>query len=298
MDESFTCILLLLLSLSATVGKYVYINDRMNWHDAQKYCRMFHTDLASVSNKDDMWRLRWLAGSFHEFIWIGLERNSTDREKWTWSGGGKVSTFFWALGQPQNRRNEDYGLIYHSEWHDALPDLKKPFFCYNVVVVRERKTWEEALEYCREHHQDLVSVTSETEMLLIKKELDKTETTDRVWIGLHFFSGHWLWVDGEPLTYEAWGHEVRPACPDFRLECAALQAKGGTQSRVGTGSTLVANATVETGVALINNAGRFAVNNAAYSIPNISGVSGAAAGVKEHVWEAHNCEERLHFVCY
>lgn len=285
MDEtsSRVLLLLLLLSLSATVGKYVYIADKMNWHDAQKYCRRFHTDLASVSSKGDMDQLWQLGGSRREVMWIGLVRSRTDRETWMWSGGGKVTTSFWAWGQPQNREGEDYGLIFLSWWHDSAPDSTFAFFCHKVVVVRERKTWEEALEHCREHHHDLASVTSETEMLLIQTELAKNKSTSRVWIGLRFFSGQWLWVDWKPLTYEAWGQKVRPACVNFTVECAALQVKGRTG-----GSDSSAD----------GNAGSLAVNNALNIAVSVDDDDDAAAGEAEHVWESHDCEEKLHFVCY
>lgn len=292
MDQTFTCVLLL-LSLSATFGKYVYIDKTESWHDAQDYCRQFYTDLAPVSNNHDIQQLRQFVSDLSEYIWIGLERNFTDSEKWTWSGGGGVSTFFWALGQPQNRPNEDYGLMRNFAWYDATPNFYKAFFCYRVVVVRKRKTWDEALEYCREHHRDLASVASDTEMLLIQKELNKYNTTDHVWIGLHFFPGHWLWVDGQPLNYEAWGQEGKPACPEVK-QCAALQMMRGTSSNNGTESTLVTNATVRTGAV---HTGSY-VNIAAHSGLDISGESDAAACVRENVWEALVCEERLHFICY
>uniref|UniRef100_A0A3Q3XHT3 C-type lectin domain-containing protein n=1 Tax=Mola mola TaxID=94237 RepID=A0A3Q3XHT3_MOLML len=136
----------------------------------------------------------------------------------------------------------NYGVIHRSRFHDATPFDHKPFFCYSPTVVRERKTWEEAVEYCREHRTDLASVASETEVALIRTELGKNDTTGDVWIGLHFFSGEWLWVDGQTLAYEVWGCEGRPACPDT--------------------SNAVCNAS------------------------------------SKHAWQAHNCEERLHFVCY
>lgn len=274
MDQTSTCILLL-LSLSATFGKYVYIEKRRNWHDAQKYCRLFHTDLAPVSDNYDIGLLQQFASDVNEYIWLGLERNPTDSGKWTWSGGGAVSTFFWALGQPQSRQNEDYGMMRNYTWYDATPNFKETFFCYRVVVVRERKTWEEALEYCREHHHDLASVATETEMLLIQKELDKHYIMDHVWIGLRFLAGRWLWVDGQLMKYEAWGEEGKPACPEVKL-CAALRMMGGTQSNNGIDPTLVTNATVERG----------AVH------------AGTYIGVKENVWEALDCEERFHFICY
>uniref|UniRef100_A0A8C2ZAU8 C-type lectin domain-containing protein n=1 Tax=Cyclopterus lumpus TaxID=8103 RepID=A0A8C2ZAU8_CYCLU len=122
-------------------------------------------------------------------------------------------------------------------WHDIHVSYKKStFFCYSAVVVRERKTWQEALEHCREHHHNLASVASDTEMLLIQKELKEDGTSARVWMGLRFLAGGWMWVDGQPLAYE---------------RCAAIRVTGETQSDV---------------------------------------------KVKE--WEAHDCVERLHFICY
>lgn len=73
-----------------------------------------------------------------------------------------MSTFFWATGEPDNGPNGDYGFIYNYMWHDAILGYEFPFFCYSVVVVRKRKTWEEALDYCRKHHCDLASVESDT----------------------------------------------------------------------------------------------------------------------------------------
>ncbi|XP_071320260.1 macrophage mannose receptor 1-like [Trachinotus anak] len=297
MDQTFTCALLL-LSLSAAFGKYVYIEQRMTWHEAQSYCRMFYTDLATVSNKHDIRQLWRLAGDSRDFFWIGMKRSSTDNKKWMWSGGGEVSTFFWAPSQPDNRPHEDYGVIRHYMWHDSQAFYRLPFFCYSVVVVRVRKTWEEALQYCREHHHDLASAVSEAEMLLIQKELEKTVTAEHVWIGLRFLPGRWVWVDGRPLHYEAWGQENKPACPDVSLKCAALQVRAGTQSN----STVLplfthASDTVGTGPDHTDDTASV-VDTPANTGLDISGVSQAAAGVNRHVWEAHNCEERLHFICY
>lgn len=287
MDQTFACILLL-LSLSATFGKYVYVEEIKNRQDAQEYCRWFHTDLAPISNAHDTERLWRLAGNTNHYIWIGLERNHTDSEKWTWSGGGGVSTFFWEQGQPENRLLEDYGVIHNYKWRDFRAHYLNPFFCFSAVVVRERKTWEEALMYCREHHHDLASVASETEMMLIQKELRKNVTTAHVWIGLHFFPGGWLWVDRQPLAYEAWGQAGRTECPEVELKCAALQVMGGRRSSNGTDFTLATNAVMETGevqaVAAYDSLSSFGARD--------------AADVIEGEWEAHDCERKLHFICY
>lgn len=139
MDQAFSCILLL-MSLYAPFGKYVYITTEKTWQEAQQYCQEFHTDLAPVTNARDTGQLQRVAGNTSGYIWIGLERSFTNKDKWLWSGGGGVSTFVWAPGQPDNLPGEDFGSIQNFMWHDAHADQKLPFFCYNAVVVRETMT--------------------------------------------------------------------------------------------------------------------------------------------------------------
>uniref|UniRef100_A0A3B4FPU9 C-type lectin domain-containing protein n=1 Tax=Pundamilia nyererei TaxID=303518 RepID=A0A3B4FPU9_9CICH len=171
-----------------------------------------------------------LSHNLNDYIWFGLLRNLSDKNKWLWSGGGQVTELCWKQDQPENRPNEDYGLFDNKKWRDAHADHINPVFCYSTVVVEEEKTWEEALEYCREHHDDLASVASETEMLLIQKELNKYHTTKHVWIGLRFLSKDWIWVDGQEMDYEAWDEGGKPLCPQAKMKCAALQKTGGRLS--------------------------------------------------------------------
>lgn len=219
MNQIVTCILLL-LSLFGTFSKYVYIKKHKSWNEAQSFCRKHHTDLASVSNEQDNLKLGKL-GNSNDHIWIGL-KNSSESKKWMWSGGTEVSSFFWASDQPDNQPEQIYGVIHNNKWHD-YPDDHLHFFCYSAEVVREEKTWEEALEYCRKHHNNLASVASETEMMLIQKELKKHITTEHIWIGLHFLAGNWLWVDGQEMGYKAWSEGRKPSCPHGKMECAAVQ---------------------------------------------------------------------------
>uniref|UniRef100_A0A3P9CBU9 C-type lectin domain-containing protein n=1 Tax=Maylandia zebra TaxID=106582 RepID=A0A3P9CBU9_9CICH len=239
--------ILLLLSLSGTFSKYVYIDQKMDWLEAQKYCQQHYTDLAPVSNERDNNELQQLASNVNENIWIGLVRNSSDRTEWLWSGGGAPTMCFWAINEPNGYdRREDYGIMRKGKWHDVGQWYKITFFCYSASVVTEKKTWEEALEYCREHNDDLASVGSETEMLLIQKELSKQNTTEHVWIGLRFLAGDWLWVDGQEMDYEAWGEEGKSSCPHAKMRCGALQVTVGSKG----------------------------------------------------AWKAHDCKDRLNFICY
>lgn len=260
MEKIVSCILLL-LGWSTTSSKYVYITNKKTWHDAQKYCLEHHADLAHISNENDNGRLCSLT---KEFSWFGLQRDFKLRNQWRWSGGGNVSLFFWADSQLQNRQRKDYGMFHCNGWHDSCPDKKVNFLCYSPIVVSERKTWEEAMGYCKQHHNDLASLQSETEMMLISKKLQKIQHTESLWIGLHFFSGEWLWVDGESSRYKAWGQGKDPTCPNYKQACGALRLK--SYDRIGV-------------------------------IPEEDSI-GSTINSLPREWEAHNCDDKLNFICY
>lgn len=283
MHQTLACVLLL-LGFSAAFGKYVYVSKLKNWYQAQEYCRQHYTELAPISSTHDIELLYSLVNEiFHNYVgfWFGMKRGTRDSTKWFWSGAGEVTKFLWANGQP-DAWAEDCGLLYKGWMHDAPSVMMTHFFCYKVSVVREKKTWEDAVDYCREHHHDLASVASEAEMTLIWKELGDN-TTDHVWIGLHFFPGDWLWTDGQPTDYEAWSEEGKPGCPDVKFECAALRMREGMKSTNGTNSTLVSSMTRS-------------------FFPGVTIFGGNADVEKvedeEKVWEAYDCEEKLFFVCY
>ena len=103
------------------------------------------------------------------------------------------------------------------------------------------QTWEEALEFCREQHTDLTSLLSETEMLLVHREIQEQAQT-LVWTGLRFLGDRWLWVNGDPLDYQAWPPGGGHQCPARNLRCGAVGTAG--------------------------------------------------------LWEAHDCQEKLSFICY
>lgn len=213
---------LLLLSVPAD-GKYVFVTHHLTRNAARTYCRLNHIDLAPVQSDNDQRHLRSLLadGDFNDYIWIGLERDG--HGGWRWAGGREVTTFFWDKGEPGNN-NEQYGLTKKSRWHDAGNGMLKPFFCFHATVVSQRQSWEEALDYCRERHRDLASVSSATEAELIGTEAGR-HSGEPFWIGLRFLAGHWLWTDGQPLSY--WAGDGAPQCPQSKMMCGALRVNSG-----------------------------------------------------------------------
>ncbi|KAK2848431.1 hypothetical protein Q7C36_010113 [Tachysurus vachellii] len=100
----------------------------------------------------------------------------------------------------------------------------KSFYCDRfLILVKEKKTWEEAQEFCRTNYTSLASVTSETSLSQLNLETVGTET-ESVWTGLRFMNGQWFWVSGEQL-----GSLVSmPSCPALSYRCGALNTTTNT----------------------------------------------------------------------
>ncbi|KAF7654564.1 hypothetical protein LDENG_00068000 [Lucifuga dentata] len=203
----------------------------MNWTDAQTYCREHYTDLSPISTENDTEKLRLASGSSIKFIsgWIGLYKDPINNTIWKWSGGGNVIYQNWDLGQPDNCYGvENRGKIYvNGKWIDVQENTYLDVYCFSLIVVKEKKSWKEALEHCREHHNELTSLESKTEVLLALTAMQKASITDQVWIGLHFLSDGWLWINGDSLIYDAWTKaDQKHQCPYWGHSCGALTPEG------------------------------------------------------------------------
>ncbi|KAG7330787.1 hypothetical protein KOW79_004756 [Hemibagrus wyckioides] len=63
----------------------------------------------------------------------------------------------------------------------------------------EIKTWEEALQHCRNYYTCLAFVDSDKQLKYYETLLKMETQTDTVWTGLHFLDGKWVWVNGTLL---------------------------------------------------------------------------------------------------
>lgn len=181
---------------------------KKDWYGAHSHCRTEYTDLAPISNQLDICLLKELAGNYSDYIWFGLLRDDNSASNFRWSRSGEVKMFVWNDNQPNPELNERYGVMINYRWHDAPSYVSFNFFCNNMYVVSEEKTWEEALKYYRKHHKDIASISSDTEMMLIQRELNSSVSTEHMWLGLHFLAGEWLWMDRNAAGFEPWGRGV------------------------------------------------------------------------------------------
>ncbi|XP_036002849.1 C-type mannose receptor 2-like [Fundulus heteroclitus] len=156
-----------------TTQKYHLIREKKTWQKAQSYCRENHTDLVSGLKQLQDGEVEEMVKSVGEntAIFIGLFRDT-----WRWSDGSSFSFRHW---------NTD-----------------------KVILIKESKTWEEALYYCRDHHHDLVTITNLDEQRWVQEKA-KNASTDYVWMGLRYTCtlDFWFWVSGKVVSYKNWAPE-------------------------------------------------------------------------------------------
>ncbi|XP_035280800.1 C-type mannose receptor 2-like isoform X1 [Anguilla anguilla] len=200
--------------ISGLSPQYHFVIDQKNWTEAQKYCREKYSDLVTIYDRDDIGSITEAVRSgFTGRAWIGLERG--DLFKWHWSLADRE--FYsdrefdfrnWKQGEPNIDRNEsECAAMYHTgEWFDDDCNNKKHFICIKgrrndnkgFILLRQRKTWREAQTFCRQNHEDLVSVRNQSE----NQEILNVLQSESAWIGL--FSDPWKWSDHSNSSFRFW----------------------------------------------------------------------------------------------
>uniref|UniRef100_A0A3B3SSK1 C-type lectin domain-containing protein n=1 Tax=Paramormyrops kingsleyae TaxID=1676925 RepID=A0A3B3SSK1_9TELE len=182
---------------------FTLIDQHMNWSSAQNYCRYNYTDLATVRNQEDNDLIHKMVTNCTQ-TWIGQFHDT-----WEWSDLSNSSFRNWKIGQNDNENNTCAlaQVTWPGTWDMTPCDEKHPFICYddNLILVNSNMTWNEALNYCRTYHSDLVSVHNEEIQYWVSRMAEKA-STDHVWLGLRFscYLNFWFWVSAENVCYQNW----------------------------------------------------------------------------------------------
>ncbi|XP_038132790.1 macrophage mannose receptor 1-like [Cyprinodon tularosa] len=191
-----------------TSEKFYMTEEKKTWLEAQSYCREKHTDLISGMKQlqdGEVGKLRNTKGN-ENYIYLGLFRDT-----WKWSDGSSFSFRHWNLQFEDEKSNSGQCAMTvfddGGRWKNVDCKEEKPFFCYDdkVILIKENKTWEDALYYCRDHYHDLVTITSLDEQRWIQEKA-KNASTDYVWMGLRYTCtlDFWFWVSDEVVRYKNW----------------------------------------------------------------------------------------------
>ncbi|XP_049338834.1 macrophage mannose receptor 1-like isoform X12 [Astyanax mexicanus] len=239
MRSALHCLLLFsalwTLSFCGTLQFYL-VNERKNWTEAQKYCREKYTDLATIENQEEMDAVKSAVNGSSDYVWIGLRLNpKVNPISWIWSDGSNFSYSNWVHGQPNNHVGDNCVQLrteYGYGWDDVFCYSPFQFICYKeqvsaLVLIKEKKTWWEALRYCRENHVDLVSVHTEGIQRWVET-VARNASTDNVWVGLRHTcaQGFWFWVSGSTICYQNWA----PGNGTGVEDCSNGERSGAVQS--------------------------------------------------------------------
>ncbi|KAF1380800.1 hypothetical protein PFLUV_G00167750 [Perca fluviatilis] len=188
--------------------QYHLINVSLTWYEAQSFCRVKYTDLATVNNMDDKNKLVNTLGSNVTYCWIGLQKGITHR--WMWSDGRGTAQFFpWASGEPDNSGGNEWcgQMFQNGGWNDGQCGGGSVFVCYELqqdgsqkyIYYTATNSWENSQEVCRGSHTDLAYVSTKAENSEIA---NGAGTFNTMWIGL--FNDVWMWSDGSGTSFRYW----------------------------------------------------------------------------------------------
>uniref|UniRef100_A0A3B5RFK2 C-type lectin domain-containing protein n=1 Tax=Xiphophorus maculatus TaxID=8083 RepID=A0A3B5RFK2_XIPMA len=196
----------------------VFKPEAKTWSEASEYCRSNYYDLVSFSSNkfDDIFFDREIP------TWIGLHR---DGASWKWSWGDSEYTN-WLEGDLSVGSGCGSLSSMKKKTAPQSCDTLLPSLCIadNLVLVKEKRSWEEALEHCRglrsssnsNLRYDLLSLQPADNQDFIKTKVMQADT-EEVWTGLRFLAGDWLWVNGADMLYTD-----LPFCPAPGQHCGIL----------------------------------------------------------------------------
>ncbi|XP_027009880.1 putative C-type lectin domain family 20 member A [Tachysurus fulvidraco] len=230
MKAVLSVLLLAALTAAATAlfwRKYIYVKEDMTWNDAEAYCKENYVDLAIIESKLDLERIEKVVTSF-EPSWIGQSNISSVDNFPQWDDTGLLD--FTSLYPEEHIKGntcisiENYLLLTVKNLSDCAK--RQTFVCYtwkpDLIVVPEKKTWEEALKYCRMNYTDLVSITTYRDYLLINSTVTEIQTSS-FWTSLRFLGGSWYWVNQIYMDKENTG--FLPSCPTPGFHCGSLKVE-------------------------------------------------------------------------
>ncbi len=112
-----------------------------SWYNASDYCREINSDLATITQTTTD------TNQHKESGWIGLQR--VGGETWRWIG--PTSEYRnWAPGEPLTADCAAFDTV-TQKFHSNACSAKLLSICSddNLILVKENKTWEEAMMHCQ-----------------------------------------------------------------------------------------------------------------------------------------------------
>ncbi|KAK7886715.1 hypothetical protein WMY93_026336 [Mugilogobius chulae] len=166
------------------VRQFHFVNISLNWLEAQQFCRLHYSDLATLSNIEEMNKLQ---RSDSEDAWIGLRRTEQllgGNSQWTddssasstalqWTDGSSTTFTNWANNYPQMNEAACIAERLNHQWKNLNCDLPLPFFCHHDVKPSKYSLVQVSF------HSDLDFSNPRNYKMLLEKQLRGSLTAHR-----------------------------------------------------------------------------------------------------------------------
>lgn len=125
------------LSSCVNARIFYFIPEHKNWTEAQTYCRLHRTDLATADDQMDYDELlKAIPKDFTDYVWFGLYRTD-GTAPWVWSDQSKSVFRSWGIGQPNNSGGAQFcvGASTTGPWNDLECTYQLASVCYTGVFL-------------------------------------------------------------------------------------------------------------------------------------------------------------------
>ncbi|XP_070582570.1 macrophage mannose receptor 1-like [Erythrolamprus reginae] len=246
----------------AYMGKKI---EKKSWYEAYDFCKIIGGDLASFHTKAEEELINGLLPFPH--AWVGF-RISDSGSEYTWTDGSPVNyvpMVTWSFDDNKKCR-ELWGRF--ALWEAALctqvihwicqitrgsPLNPEPSSTLDYMYKTVEDGWieienneyyfsnitmpaEKARRFCKQHHGDLTTIESKKENMFLLKYGANFGIHKDFYIGLILsFDKKFGWMDGTPVTYEAWASGE----PNFTNEdehCVVMFSNSGVWNDVNCGA--------------------------------------------------------------
>uniref|UniRef100_A0A4W5MEX0 C-type lectin domain-containing protein n=1 Tax=Hucho hucho TaxID=62062 RepID=A0A4W5MEX0_9TELE len=210
------------------------IEQNMTWYKAQSYCRKNYTDLVSIRNEGQKEEVKNKGTNSTTPYWIGLLYDD-----WEWSDGGRSAYRNWSTAFVTNKycptAGENHTVLYQPEKTMlTIPNENSEDYTLcsegsvRIHVIRERKSWKQALDYCKKNYHGLLRIETEEDLGAIKQKFNGTDFTGPVWVGLRQsrLFGFWVWTNGLPVGWSNWEGDRQPEQP-LSNHCGTMAMEEG-----------------------------------------------------------------------
>uniref|UniRef100_A0A671P643 C-type lectin domain-containing protein n=1 Tax=Sinocyclocheilus anshuiensis TaxID=1608454 RepID=A0A671P643_9TELE len=109
-----------------TFSLYFISYERKSWTESRKFCTEKGADLIIINSREEQDFVRKIFGQ--EKVWICLTDSNVEGI-WKWVDGSRLTSEFWASGEPNGHRKENCVMSYASGWADVLCNYEFRWIC-------------------------------------------------------------------------------------------------------------------------------------------------------------------------